>query len=181
MTYLVRGPGVDVRVDVTEAAGGRYRVRVTPEGETGKEYDVGWSAALARSHRILEWEGRRQMVVVEREAEGFGITLGADHFDLHVERVRPARRREGGLQLPSGTVEVRAPMPGLIVTVEVAAGEAVTPGATVAVIEAMKMQMELRAPAGGIVRQVRAVAGQEVAAGDVVAVLVAGGEGADGL
>jgi len=178
--YLVRGPRGDVQVELTELADARYHVRVAAEGETGKEYDVRWSAALGRLHRVLEWDGRRRLVVVEPEAEALGVTIGADHYDLRVEPVRPVRRRGDGPAAPA-TVEVRAPMPGLIVALEVTPGQAVGPGGTVAVIEAMKMQMELRAPAGGIVRQLRVAAGQEVAAGEVIVVLAAGGEGASGL
>lgn len=179
--YLVRGPRGDLLVELTELPDARYRVRVAAEGETGKEYDVRWSSALGGSHRMLEWDGRRRTVAVEPEAEALGVTIGADHYDLRVEPARPARRRSDGPALPSGTVEVRAPMPGLIVALEVTPGQAVALGATVAVIEAMKMQMELRAPAGGIVRQLRVAAGQEVAAGEVIAVLAAGGEGASSL
>ncbi|HEV8339324.1 MAG TPA: biotin/lipoyl-containing protein [bacterium] len=180
MTYLVCGPGGNLQVELTELTRGRYRVRIAPEGQRGKEYHVGWSAAFARSYWNLEWGGRRLMIVVEREVEDLGITIGADHLDLRVDPVRRPGRHEGEARLSRGTVEVRAPMPGLIVAVEVAPGEAISEGMTVAVIEAMKMQMELRAPVGGIVRHLRVVAGQEVAAGDVIAVLGAGGEGAGG-
>ncbi len=173
MTYTVRGAGSTFVVDVIAAAD-RYRVRVTAEGEAGKEYDVGWVAALSTTHRTLEWDGRRRQVVVESEGEAVGVTIGVEHVDLRVEPARPLPPRRGSREARPEAVEVRAPMPGLIVAVEVGPGQRVAPGGTVAVIEAMKMQMELRAPSGGIVRQVRAAPGQEVAAGEVIAVLAAG-------
>lgn len=176
MTYTVRGAGLVFEVDVIEVAGAT-RVRVTPVGGSGKEYDVGWAAALGRSHRTLEWDGRRRLVVVEPEGDILGVTLGIDHLDLQVEAARRGPSRGRGQAHAAETVDIRAPMPGLVVAVEVEPGKSVAPGATVAVIEAMKMQMELRAPAAGVVRQVRVAPGQEVGAGDVIAVLTPGHAG----
>lgn len=176
MTYLIRAAGVSFVVDVVEQAG-RYRVRVAPEGESGKEYDVGWAAALGRSHRTLEWNGGRRLIVVDPEGETLGVTIGVDHVDLRVEPVRPLPLRAPRPESSADMVELRAPMPGLIVAVEAEPGQRVAAGVTVAVIEAMKMQMELRAPVSGILRQINAAPGQEVAAGEVLAVLHPGGEG----
>ncbi|KRT76749.1 MAG: carbamoyl-phosphate synthase subunit L [Armatimonadetes bacterium CSP1-3] len=174
MKYAVTGAGPDLEVEVLDppAGPGRLRVRVH-----GREYDVGWSPALGSTHWWLEWDGRRQMVAIEPEGDGLGVTLAIDHLDLRVAPASPLprKRREQGGTLQ--TVEVRAPMPGLLVTVEVRPGQAVGAGATVAVIEAMKMQMELRAPAAGTVREVRATGGREVSAGEVIAVLVPDGGG----
>jgi len=164
--YIVSGSGLDVEVEVVEAPGGGYRVRLE-----GREYDVRWSPALGRTHWWLEWDGRRQVVVVEPEGDLAGVTLAVDHLDLRVTAASPLRRpsRASGQALPA--VEVRAPMPGLLVALEVRPGQAVGAGEAVAVIEAMKMQMELRTPAAGTVREVRAGAGGEVSAGDVIVVL----------
>lgn len=172
MKYFLTGAGVDLEVEVLDAPAGRFRVRVQ-----GAEYDVGWSSALGGTHWWLERDGRRQMVAVEPEGDALGVTLAIDHLDLRIGAVSPLprkRREQGGAP---HTVEVCAPMPGLLVTVEVRPGQAVGAGATVAVIEAMKMQMELRAPAAGTVREVRAAGGQEVSAGEVIAVLVPDGRG----
>jgi biotin carboxyl carrier protein len=68
-------------------------------------------------------------------------------------------------------VEIRAPMPGLIVETRVAAGQPVPAGAPVVIVEAMKMQMEVPAPAAGRVEEVRVRAGQEVAGGQLLAVV----------
>ncbi len=166
MKYVVAGTGPVLEVEVLDAPDGRLTVRLG-----GKEYHVGWSPALGSTHWWLEWDGRRQMVEVEPEGDALGVTLAIDHLDLRVALVSPlpkkAREEAGGLQ----AIEVRAPMPGLVVTVEVRPGQAVDAGTTVAVIEAMKMQMELQAPVAGTVREVRATGGREVAAGEVIAVL----------
>jgi len=168
MTYAVRGAGRDleVSIDVLDEAAGRYRVRVA-----GSEYDVGWSPAQGSALWWLEWDGRAQTVVVEAEGETTGVTLGSDHFDLRVAPASPLPGKRA-VTAEAAALEVRAPMPGLLVAVEVRPGQVVGAGAVVAVIEAMKMQMELRAPAAGTVREVRAAGGREVGAGEVIAVLV---------
>jgi pyruvate carboxylase subunit B len=63
---------------------------------------------------------------------------------------------------------VRAPMPGLVVRVEVTPGQEVMTGQGVVVIEAMKMENELRAAGAGIVARVLVAEGQTVEKGAVL-------------
>jgi len=60
---------------------------------------------------------------------------------------------------------VRAPMPGLVVRIEVAEGQQVDAGAGLVVVEAMKMENELRAPRPGMVQTVHVAVGQAVEKG----------------
>ena len=60
---------------------------------------------------------------------------------------------------------VRAPMPGLVVRIEVAEGQQVDAGAGLVVVEAMKMENELRAPRSGRVQTVHVAVGQAVEKG----------------
>ena len=70
----------------------------------------------------------------------------------------PAAVGEGG----EGLV---APMPGRIVAVECAPGDAVRRGQVLVVLEAMKVQMRLAAPRDGTVAAVRVAAGELVEEG----------------
>ena len=56
-------------------------------------------------------------------------------------------------------------------TVSVAAGEAVTAGQQLLVVEAMKMQNELRAPRDGTVERVAVATGTTIEVGDLLLVL----------
>ena len=60
---------------------------------------------------------------------------------------------------------VRAPMPGLVVRIEVAEGQRVGAGAGLVVVEAMKMENELRASRAAVVQTVHVTVGQPVEKG----------------
>jgi len=70
-----------------------------------------------------------------------------------------------------GGVKVNAPMPGKILGVKVAAGQAVKKGDVLLVLEAMKMENEIVAPQDGTVASVNTSVGEQVEAGAVLATL----------
>jgi acetyl/propionyl-CoA carboxylase alpha subunit/acetyl-CoA carboxylase carboxyltransferase component len=70
---------------------------------------------------------------------------------------------------PSGSVAVRAPMQGTIVSVEVREDEVVAAGAPLLVMEAMKMEHVIAAARGGVVRRLAAAKGDTIFAGDPLA------------
>ena len=151
---------------VTPDAGGAYRVVLEAVAD-------GWSATVERDGRrwvfLLRpgpedgraWIGERLF----RYAWGEGVLSvdGVQH-PLLVETEVRRRVREVRAAGSKGrhAAEVRAPMPGLILAVEVEEGAHVEAGDGVIVIEAMKMENEIAAPISGIVR------GVAVAAGDAV-------------
>ena len=107
--------------------------------------------------------------VVEVVVEGW-------RFELEIEDDARATLRERATRAPdaaaaTGSLEVRAAIPGRVVTVAVAAGDDVEAGSTVLVVEAMKMQNELRAPRAGRVERVAVGAGDTIELGDLLAVI----------
>ena len=66
---------------------------------------------------------------------------------------------------------VAAPMPGLVVTVAVKAGQEIKAGDVIVTLEAMKMEMALHAPRDGVVKEILVASGQSVDAKDLVVVL----------
>ncbi|MGH7785982.1 MAG: carboxyl transferase domain-containing protein, partial [Candidatus Binatia bacterium] len=70
---------------------------------------------------------------------------------------------------PHGALTLRAPMPGTVVSLAVAAGDAVRAGAPVLVLSAMKMEQEIAAPSSGVVQRLLVAAGDTVAEGSPLA------------
>jgi pyruvate carboxylase subunit B len=98
---------------------------------------------------------------------------GGGSWDLHLrgrrykaeaidERTRVIREMTGAASGPQGPKPVRAPMPGLVVKVEVAEGDRVGAGQGLVIVEAMKMENELKAEADGVVARIHVEAGQAV-------------------
>ena len=82
------------------------------------------------------------------------------------------RARRGSAEAgSSGPTKVHAIIPGVVVAVSVAPGDAVSAGQQLLVVEAMKMQNELRAPRDGTVEQVAVGAGSTIEVGDLLLVL----------
>ena len=70
------------------------------------------------------------------------------------------RQRGGAGGYNSG--RLTAPMPGQVRAVHVAAGDAVTKGQTLLVLEAMKMEIRIQAPADGVVQRLAVEQGETV-------------------
>ncbi len=66
---------------------------------------------------------------------------------------------------------IEAPLPGLVLEVKVAEGQAVASGQVLIILEAMKMENEITAPEAGVVQSVRVAKGDSVAQGDILVVL----------
>ena len=74
---------------------------------------------------------------------------------------------------PAGAGEevITAPIPGVILSVNVQVGDSVTSGQTLAVMEAMKMENNLTCHMAGTVKEVFASKGAELGTGDVVMII----------
>jgi acetyl/propionyl-CoA carboxylase alpha subunit len=111
--------------------------------------------------------------VVVRRREGRGhYVLWLDGFTYDVEaldeRTRTIRDLTAAAAAPAGPAPLLAPMPGLIVRVNVQPGDTVAAGQGLVVMEAMKMENELRAPGAGTVRTVLVQPGTAVEKGAVL-------------
>lgn len=121
--------------------------------------------------RSLLLDGASHRVVARRlEGGGWEVQVRGRRFTAEVmdERTRRIRAMIAAGAPPPGPRAVRAPMPGLVVRVEVAAGDDVQPGKGLVIVEAMKMENELRAEAPGRVAAVRVAAGEAVAKDQVL-------------
>ena len=74
------------------------------------------------------------------------------------------------LPMTPGT-QVKSPLPGTVLKVNVAVGDAVKAGDVLMIVEAMKMENEIAAPSDGTVKQIAKEKGASVATGDVLLVI----------
>jgi biotin carboxyl carrier protein len=122
---------------------------------------------------VLVLDERRLEVLLADAAEGTAVALRGYQAEAQVTE---ARALQLAASLPrratqSGRIEIRAPMPGRVLSVRVSAGEAVERNTLVAILEAMKMENELRAPGPGRVREVRVAEGDTVEHGALLVLL----------
>jgi biotin carboxyl carrier protein len=112
-----------------------------------------------------------RVVVHAREGKGrYVLDIGGHRYHVEAlgERARAIQELAARSAPPAGPAPVIAPMPGLVVRVNVAVGDAVTAGQGVLVMEAMKMENELRASAAATVKSVRVTQGTAVEKGTVL-------------
>jgi biotin carboxyl carrier protein len=146
---------------------GRYRVAVGGrEVELPTGWDLAWldrEAGIARLTRGDE----AHTVVVEGTGSTWHATVAGRRVPVSVRTHREQRIAEAEVAARhrGGPVEVRASLPGLVVTLSAAVGDDVAEGHPLLTIEAMKMQNEVRAPHAGRVAHVAVSAGQTVATG----------------
>jgi acetyl-CoA/propionyl-CoA carboxylase biotin carboxyl carrier protein len=81
---------------------------------------------------------------------------------------RPDAFGPGDNRTAASDDDVRAPMPGTVIAVDVAVGDRIVEGQPLGVLEAMKMEIALKAPHSGMVSQVAAQPGDQVRLGAVL-------------
>jgi biotin carboxyl carrier protein len=113
----------------------------------------------------------RRVAVSRGVARGrYSLSVDGRRFDVEAldERTRAIRQLSAATSVPAGPAPLVAPMPGLIVRINVEPGMQVQPGQGLVVMEAMKMENELRASAAGVVKAVRVSPGTAVERGTVL-------------
>jgi len=158
----------------------RYFVRIgDTEIELSREGDEVLVDGTTTSARLADVEGTPvRMLTVGDEVHRIVVrpagprgryTIWVDGFRHEVEaldeRMRAIRELAGASAGPVGPAPLLAPMPGMIVRVNVQVGDRVDPGQGLIVMEAMKMENELRAQAAATVKAVLAQPGQAVEKG----------------
>ena len=159
MKYTVTVNGTDI---VVELDGENARAGDSPVRARLSDVDGGPERVLTLGddvHRVFVRPG---------ETRG-KYTLWVDGFRFDVEaldeRSRAIRELSAATAAPKGPAPLVAPMPGMIVRVNVAAGDVIQAGQGLVVMEAMKMENELRATSGGAVRRVLVSPGTAVEKG----------------
>ncbi len=105
---------------------------------------------------------------VIRQGDEFVVSSRAGVTRLTLEDARRRLMQSRGSREASGKVQMRAMMPGRVLSVAVKVGDEVQAQQGVLVIEAMKMENELKSPKAGKVVEVKVAAGQTVEKGELL-------------
>jgi pyruvate carboxylase subunit B len=131
----------------------------------GRRVEVDLADADGGSYRSLIVDGASHAISARRpEAESWDLHLRGRRLRAQVvdERTRAIREMTGEGTGPVGPKPIRAPMPGMVVRIEVQEGDTVAAGQGVVIVEAMKMENELKAEGEGLVTKVHVAEGQAV-------------------
>ncbi len=162
-------------VDI-ELGGKKRRVELSHRGERaqwsidGRALEVD-AVEVERGIYSILVDGASFEVRVESVDGKLIVTAGSRQFDVTVRDPREWNRNRANAAESEGRQRVTAPMPGKIVRVLVAVGDAVTAGQGLVVVEAMKMQNEIRSAKSGTVEKLSVTEGQTVNAGEAIALI----------
>src|SRR5919109_5221911 len=128
----------------------------------GKVYEVDFESVSGQPVYSLILDGKSHEAYVAAEDNNWQVLLRGRLFPVTVEDEREKRLRSaaGGGVAETGEFHLRAPMPGLVVTIPVEEGQPIQKGQVLLIPESMKMQNELKAPRDGTVGRVRVKPGE---------------------
>jgi len=140
---------------IRSQGGGRYLL----------EMGSGVTRVILEPSTVVTGGTRRREVLVD----GFRFMVDAESERIAALRERASQGRASSAH--AGPLQVKAIIPGKVVAVSVKAGDAVTAGQQLLVVEAMKMQNELRAPRDGTIERVGVAVGVNIEIGDLLVVI----------
>ncbi len=162
--YQVAVAGRTIRVEVGDGS-----VRV----DDGDEQPADLLALHGPLYALTTGDQRRE--VMARVDRNGVVNVFIDGLAYEAEVVDEAHARlasmAGGRSATHAHLELKAPMPGLVVRLLCRVGDGVEAGQPLAVLQAMKMENELGLPRGGTVTQVNVEPGATVEQGQVLVVL----------
>jgi biotin carboxyl carrier protein len=147
-------------VEIEETGKSVYRVSVD-----GHEFLVD-GKKTGRTNYSLIVDNRSFEIEVDPKGDEFRVLV--DGRNYHVALVDERRVRAGGGQTGGGLQgrqAVSVPMPGKVIAVLVAEGDAVEKGQGLVIVEAMKMENEVRSPIAGQVKEIKVKQGDTVDGG----------------
>lgn len=144
-----------------------YQVKIVNGGLTvdGEPLEVSLTPLDGRGMQLM----RRNQQAVEiyfshEDAQNYQVLVEGHLVHAQV-RSRGSRPKANRSQDEGGLV---APMPGLVIEVNVNVGDEVEKGQLLAVVESMKMQMQMRSAVKGSVKKIAVKAGEQVQKGQLL-------------
>lgn len=162
------GTGRTYEIEIEE--GGRICV-----GDKEYSADIRHISDLALYSLLLD-NRSYEVHVYETDRNSYRVMVsgkGYEGYEVRVvdERTYRMAKSRGGLVGAVTDSAIKAPIPGLVVRVNVNEGDEVQAGQSVVILAAMKMENELRAPRNGVVATIKVKPGDSVNQGETLVTL----------
>lgn len=137
-----------------ERAPGAYRVH------------AGTASVVARLDRITEGGPAHHRLSTEFGDEDVLIAIDGDRIFIHMGGADhelthlPVLERLAHASHGAADDQIRAPMPGTVISVDASPGQAVTRGQALMVMESMKLETTVSAPRDGVLKTIHVAKGQ---------------------
>lgn len=127
-----------------------------------------------RNYELRINEKNIPVTLVNKKGSVVEFKVAEETYTIDIKPVIETKR-QGGLPAAStnqgGSGEIKAPMPGIIVSIAKKEGASVSAGENLLVIEAMKMENNIPAPKSGKIKSINVKPGQEVNSGQLLLVI----------
>ena len=102
--------------------------------------------------------------------QSYQIKVNSNIYHVQISNDLDVLIKEMGLSLAAASQvnEIKAPMPGLILDINVKEGQAVKEGETLLILEAMKMENAITAPRDAVIKQIPVVKANTVAKNELL-------------
>ena len=152
---------------ITTVNGKEFTIEILDEAHLsldGVVYELDFERVGNQPVYSLVLGGQSFEAHVYTDEEQWQVLLRGDMYRAFVEdeRERRLRTQLEGAPVEQGEFHLKAPMPGLVITIPVEEGQPVEKGDVLLILESMKMQNELKAPRAGKVSRVRVAPGERV-------------------
>jgi len=108
-------------------------------------------------------DSKREFHIKPKDEDTFQVTTRGLQTDAVVE---PVKKRRKKIKEKANAGTIKAPIPGVVMTLTVTEGDQVKANQVLVVLESMKMLMEFRAPFSSIIEKIFVAKGQSVEKGD---------------
>lgn len=107
---------------------------------------------------------------VNRQRKSVSLLIGQELFEVRIKDSYDELIDQLGLSLNiiHHVNDIKAPMPGLVLSIEVAEGQEIKQGDTLLILEAMKMENVIKSPGDGIIKSILTQKGSPVEKGEIL-------------
>ncbi|MBM4263168.1 MAG: biotin/lipoyl-binding protein [Deltaproteobacteria bacterium] len=165
MAFIAKLGEQSYTVEIEESGKSVYRVNVD-----GHEFVVD-GKKTGRTNYSLIVDNRSFEIEVDNSEDEYRVLVDGRVYHINLLDERRVRVGEASGAALQGRQKVSVPMPGKIIALLVAEGDAVEKGQGLVIVEAMKMENEVHSPIAGEVKEIKVKPGDTVEGGAVLVIV----------